>query len=112
MSRTLGGQQRTAIMPCGKMMIGHPREVNKRVAIHIKLCSTCQGLPSMPTAFNPQSNDKANITVSRRGNITKCSTKHVSAVSDTTRAFTAPVSTTSQIYDIIHSSSKPLPDAS
>lgn len=87
MSRNYGGQKRTVFMPCGKIIAGHPREVGSREMLHIKYCSTCSHIEYHPTPFQADNgNDRANIKMSRHGNITKAVNKTVHAVTgDTSR---------------------------
>jgi len=49
-----GGQQRTAIAPCGRLFKGHPMEVNKLMKMHLRNCSLCKPLnvEYTPSKFN------------------------------------------------------------
>jgi len=41
MSRCTGGQRRTIEISCGWRCIGHPNEVNKKLARHERYCPSC-----------------------------------------------------------------------
>lgn len=82
MSMTMGGQTRTAMMPCGKLIMADPRTVKTRILIHKKVCGMCADVIYTDTPFQPNGNDRANITFSRNGNITKTIHREVKAMCD------------------------------
>jgi hypothetical protein len=77
---TLGGQERTAMMPCGKIMKGHPRGVDSRILLHQKVCSVCADVTYTKTPFTPDGNNKDNIRKSRNGNVVKATHKMIKGV--------------------------------
>lgn len=86
MARNLGGQKRTIFMPCGKSFVGNPREADNKAMLHRKYCETCsQGVKYEPAPFDSHGNDRANITMSRHGNISKANKKTIRAINDSTK---------------------------
>lgn len=78
----MGAQQRTAIMPCGKMIKADPRTVKSRIQIHKKVCEMCSTVSYVDSPFQPNGNDQANITFSRNGNVTKTIHRAVKTICD------------------------------
>lgn len=86
MARNLGGQKRIIYMPCGKSIAGNPREADNKAMLHRKYCETCsQSVKYEPSPFNSYGNDRANITMSRHGNVSKANKKTIRAINDSTK---------------------------
>ena len=50
-----GGKQiRTTEFACGWVCQGHPNEVNKKTARHLRLCIICRSDPDAPAKFVPE----------------------------------------------------------
>lgn len=83
MARNLGGQKRTIILPCGKTIIGNPREADNKAILHRKYCQTCPDDKYKPSPFNSYNNSIDNVTMSRQGNASKANKKIIRVINDT-----------------------------
>ena len=50
-----GGQERLMALACGKTILGHPNEVNKKYERHVRYCDKCPKDDKAPAFNNKQS---------------------------------------------------------